>query len=122
MDERDWTGFRGSPEYQPEHWVVGWDGDAVAGVVFCWLDPLENQRHDRLWGYNDAVAVSRDYRRRGLAKALLSRSLVILRDLGMEHAALGVDTQNPADAMALYESQGYTVHKEFYDMVRPMGD
>jgi hypothetical protein len=45
---------------------------------------------------------------------------LVLRDLGMETAILLVDTQNPVDAMALYTSQGYTVTKEFYDMVRPM--
>jgi ribosomal protein S18 acetylase RimI-like enzyme len=33
---------------------------------------------------------------------------------------LGVDTQNPADAIGLYRSQGYVVRKEFYDLVRPM--
>lgn len=121
MREEDWTGFQGSPEFQPEHWVVGWDGETVAGEVFCWVDTLENQRHGRLWGYNDAVGVTEGYRRRGLAKALLSRSLAVLRDLGMETAILLVDTQNPADAMALYRSQGYSVHKQFYDMVLPMG-
>jgi GNAT superfamily N-acetyltransferase len=122
MDEKDWTGFQGSPEFQPEHWVVGWDGEVVAGVVFSWVDQLENQRYGRLWGYNDEVGVTEGYRRRGLAKALLSRSLVILRELGMEYANLGVDTQNPADALGLYESQGYVVRKEHYDMIRPMGE
>lgn len=121
MREEDWTGFQGSSEYQPEHWVVGWDGDTVAGEVFCWVDELENRRHGRRWGYNDAVGVTEGYRRRGLAKALLGRSLMVLRDLGMEQAILLVDTQNPADALGLYTSQGYTVHREFHDLVRPMG-
>jgi GNAT superfamily N-acetyltransferase len=120
MDEKDWTGFLESPEYQPDLWVVGWDGDEVAGSVISWIDAEENARHERLWGYNDSVAVGHAYRRRGLAKALLARSLVVLRDQGMEHARLGVDTQNPADALTLYSSQGYVVFKEFYDLVRPM--
>lgn len=120
MDEKDWTGFRGSPEFQPERWVVGWDGDVVAGVVFCWIDELENEQHGRLWGYNDAVGVTEGYRQRGLAKALISLSLVLLRELGMEQANLGVDTKNPADAMGLYEGLGYKVRKEHYDLIRPM--
>jgi GNAT superfamily N-acetyltransferase len=120
MDEKDWTGFLESPEFQPDLWVVAWDGDLVTGSVLSWIDEEENQRQDRLWGYNDSVAVTAAYRRRGLAKALLSRSLVVLRDHGMEQARLGVDTKNPADALTLYSSQGYVVFKEYYDLVRPM--
>jgi GNAT superfamily N-acetyltransferase len=120
MDEKDWTGFLESPEFQPDLWVVGWDGDVVAGSVLSWIDEEENERHDRRWGYNDSVAVGQGYRRKGLAKALLSRSLVALRDQGMQQARLGVDTQQPEDALSLYSSQGYVVYKEFYDLVRPM--
>jgi len=120
MTEKDWTGFLGGPEFQPDLWVVGWDGDEVAGSVFCWVDTEENDRHHRLWGYNDDIAVTKGYRRRGLARALTSRSLVMLRDLGMEFANLSVDTQNPADALGLYTALGYSVHKEHIDLVRPM--
>ena len=120
MTENDWTGFFASPEFQPELWVVGWDGDVVAGAVFCWIDEEENTLNDRRWGYNDNIAVVEGYRRRGLAKALISRSLLVLRDLGMTHANLSVDTLNPADALGLYEALGYTVHKRQYDLVRPL--
>jgi GNAT superfamily N-acetyltransferase len=121
MTEEDWTRFKGSTEFQPELWVVGWDGDVVAGGVLCWVLEEENQRFDRLWGYNDDISVTLAYRRRGLAKALTSRSLVVLKDLGMEFANLGVDTQNPADALGLYKALGYRVREEHYEMVRPMG-
>ncbi len=46
-------------------------------------------------------------RRRGLARALLTQSIQMFRDLGMEETALGVDTQNPSGALRLYESVGY---------------
>lgn len=120
MTEKDWTGFCVSSEYQPELWVVGWDGDVVAGIVMCWIDEEENSRFGRRWGYNDAVAVTTDYRRKGLAKALVSCSLLKLREMGMDYASLGADTQNPADAMGLYKSMGYAVRKEFIDLTRPM--
>ncbi|NOQ53504.1 MAG: GNAT family N-acetyltransferase [Thermoplasmata archaeon] len=120
MKEKDYQRLTQGPEFQPELWVVAWDGDVVAGSVFCWVLPEENQRFDRLWGYNDDIAVTKAYRRRGLAKAMTSRSLVTLRDLGMEYANLGVDTQNPADALGLYEALGYRVRKTFFDLIRPM--
>ncbi len=120
MTEKNYQRFARGPEFQPQHWVVAWDGDVVAGSVFCWVLEEENLRFDRLWGYNDDIAVTEGYRRRGLARAMTSRSLVVLRDLGMEHASLGVDTQNPADALGLYESLGYKVRKTFFDLIRPM--
>jgi mycothiol synthase len=120
MTEKDYQRFIQGPEFQPDLWVVAWDGDVVAGSVFCWVLPKENQKFDRLWGYNDDIAVTKVYRRRGLAKAMTSRSLVTLRDLGMEYANLGADTQNPADAQGLYESLGYKVRKTYFDLIRPM--
>ncbi len=120
MKEKDYQRFAKGPEFQPELWVVAWDGDVVAGSVFSWVLPEENQRFDRLWGYNDEITVTEGYRRRGLAKAMTARSLVTLRDLGMEYANLAVDTQNPADALGLYEALGYKVRKTFFDLIRPM--
>lgn len=121
MTEKDWKGFLNSPEFQPGLWFVGWDGDVVAGAVFCWIDEEENAQYDRLWGYNDNVAVTKEYRRRGLAKALISRSLLALRDLGMTHTNLGVDAQNPAGALHFYEAMGYKVYRRAYDLSRPLG-
>lgn len=49
----------------------------------------------------------RPWRRRGLARALLARSLAMHRDLGMNEAALGVDTESLSGANLLYESMGF---------------
>ena len=43
------------------------------------------------------------------ARALISRSLVLLRDRGMTSAQLGVDAENPNAALHLYESSGFRV-------------
>ena len=120
MTEKDFQGFIQGPDFQPDLWVVAWDGDVVAGSVLCWVLTEENQKFGRLWGYNDGIAVTKGYRRRGLARAMTSQSLVILRDQGMEYASLGVDTQNPTDALGLYESMGYKVRKTLFDLIRPM--
>jgi mycothiol synthase len=47
------------------------------------------------------------WRRRGLARALIARSLQDLKDYGMEEAELGVDSENESAAFRLYESMGY---------------
>ncbi|HEY7413564.1 MAG TPA: GNAT family N-acetyltransferase, partial [Ktedonobacteraceae bacterium] len=46
---------------------------------------------------------------RGIARALLARSLALHRDKGMLEAALGVEPENPTGALHLYESMGFQV-------------
>ena len=50
-------------------------------------------------GYIAGVWTRRPYRRRGLARALLARVLVLLRERGMTSAYLGVDGLNPNQAV-----------------------
>jgi GNAT superfamily N-acetyltransferase len=114
MEESDYNEFIGDPNFQPDLWQVAWDGDKVAGLVLAWIDKAENKEYNRLWGYPDDIAVRRPYRRRGLARALLARSLTMLKDMGMTHANLGVDMDNPNKAMNLYSSVGFKHYKEHY--------
>ena len=51
----------------------------------------------------------RPWRRRGLAQAIVTRSLVALRERGMDHAMLGVDADNPNGAVGVYERAGFFV-------------
>jgi GNAT superfamily N-acetyltransferase len=96
-----------SPEFQPDLWQVAWDGDQVAGMVLNYIREDENERFNRLRGYTEDISVRRPWRRRGLATALLARSLKLLKECGMLEAALGVDTENPSGALQLYEHLGF---------------
>ena len=51
----------------------------------------------------------RPWRRRGLASALIGRTLVALRDRGMTAAQLGVDSENPNEALTLYQRHRFEV-------------
>jgi len=93
--------------FNPKLWMVAWDGDQVAGMVLNFIDVLENEKYDRMRGWTEFISVRRPWRRRGLAKALIAESFHFLRGLGMEEAALGVDTQNLTGALRLYESLGF---------------
>ena len=62
----------------------------------------------------------RPWRRRGLARALLVQSIQMFRQMGMEEMALGVDTQNPHGALALYQSVGYHEIKRSTFFNKPM--
>ena len=110
-DERDaqewteshWEAFPGEvPDVSL--WVVAFDGDEVAGGVWNVIDPEANAHHDRARGALATVWTRAPWRRRGLARALIGRSLVALRDRGMTSAYLDVDGANPNQAMDLYAS------------------
>jgi ribosomal protein S18 acetylase RimI-like enzyme len=105
--DEDFERWLGEPATDPSLWQVAWDGDEVAGMVLPFIHADENAHYHRLRGYTEDVCVRRPWRRRGLARALLARSLQALRERGMTEAALGVDVENPSGALQLYESLGY---------------
>jgi ribosomal protein S18 acetylase RimI-like enzyme len=59
---------------------------------------------------------------RGLARALIARSLHLLAAEGLDTAALGVDADNPSGALGLYESFGFAVAERGAAWRKPMGD
>jgi GNAT superfamily N-acetyltransferase len=61
-------------------------------------------------GWLSSVFTRRAWRRRGLARALIGRSLALHRERGMTTAALGVDAENPSGALGLYEGMGFAVN------------
>jgi len=95
------------PYFKPELWQVAWDGDQVAGMVLNFINISENEQFKRKRGWTENIAVRRPWRKRGLARALIVRSLAMLKELGMTEAALGVDTQNTSGALRVYESCGF---------------
>jgi ribosomal protein S18 acetylase RimI-like enzyme len=98
-----------SPEFDPALFVIAYDGDEIAGGVINAIYPEENAALGRQRGWLDSVFTRRRWRRRGLARALIARSLVLLRERGMTSAVLGVDAANPTGALSLYEGLGFVV-------------
>lgn len=118
--EEDWQNSLADPHEDPTLWIVAYDGEEVAGAVLGKIDPDENAYHGRDRGYIDAVFTRRPWRRRGLARTLLARGLLLLRDRGMSSAYLGVDGLNPNQAMDLYTGLGFEVASTSYDWTKPL--
>lgn len=113
-DEADYEAWLKNPVvFTPQLWQVAWDGDQVAGQVRNFINQQENEEYGRKRGYTEFISVRRPWRRRGLACALILRSLRLLHSMGMEEAALGVDAENLSGALRVYESCGFTVVKRF---------
>jgi mycothiol synthase len=111
--EENYRRFVSFPHYDPSLWRVAWDGDQVAGMVLGYINREENERYARRLGYTEDIAVRRPWRRRGLASALIARSLSALQDRGMTEAALSVDAENPSGALRVYERLGYRRIKQW---------
>ncbi len=105
--EEDFDGFRKSKYCQPELWQVAWDGDEVVGSVWNYVNQDENETYHRKRGWTEDITTRRAWRRRGIARALIIRSMQMHKANGMNEVALGVDTNNPSGAVKLYKSLGY---------------
>ena len=105
--EADYEGWFAQPDLDTTRWLVAWDGDQVAGSVLNFVFANENERLGVNRGWLEHVSVRRPWRRRGLASALITRSMELLRDLGLDEAALGADAENLSGAVRLYEALGF---------------
>jgi mycothiol synthase len=125
-----WGGFDASdsafeawltdPMHVPELWVVAWDGNEITGGVTNAIFAEENAAFGRARGWMETVFVRRRWRRRGLGAAIVARALVRLREAGMTSAGLGVDSDNPSGALALYERAGFKIHRRSAAYRKPM--
>jgi GNAT superfamily N-acetyltransferase len=86
-------------------WFVVRDGERIAAYARC-----EAGRHGG--GFVGMLGVRRDWRKRGLGRALLLHAFRAFWDRGITRVTLGVDSENPTGATRLYESVGMRVESE----------
>jgi mycothiol synthase len=110
-DDEWYKMWQEKPTFNPKLWQVAWDGEEVAGMILNYIDREENKEYSRSRGYTENISVRRPWRKKGLARALLARSLKVLKDQGMAEAALAVDSENISGALGLYESMGFRTVK-----------
>lgn len=70
----------------------------------------------RRWGHTDRIFVMRMWRNGGIARALIAWRLKVLRDAGMGHTTLDVESKNPPRTLQMYEDMGcgQELHFVFY--------
>lgn len=112
--------FFDQPHADPGLWLIAWDGDEIAAGVINVINPEENEALGVQRGWLSSVFTRRPWRRRGLARALIAKSLIALRDRGMTSAGLGVDADNRQGALRLYEEAGFAVSERFNAWRKPM--
>lgn len=106
--EEGWTSFFGQETLRLDLSVVALDGDRVVGFVLVQVTPDDFPRQGYEGGYIPLIGVTRDWRRRGVAPALIAEALRRHRDAGYVKVALDVDSENPSGALRLYTGMGFT--------------
>jgi mycothiol synthase len=107
FDEDDWAGetFSAQDGFRADLSFLALDGAVLAGFCLC------EGADEPDTGWIDTVGVRPAYRRRGVATALLARTMAAMRDAGLDRAALRVNEDNDG-ARRLYERLGFTVAKK----------
>lgn len=95
--------------FDPSLWFLAMDGDRIAGISLC--APHLTGHKDM--GWVGTLGVTRPYRRRGLALALLRHSFQVLYQRGSRQVGLGVDASNLTGAVALYKKAGMRIALQF---------
>jgi len=111
LTEEDYQRWVAHPRFQPELWQIAWDqaDGRVVGHVLTFIDQVENEKFGRKRGYTEGIGVDRAWRRRGLARALIARSLQAQRAAGMRESTLAADSDSTSGVTRLYESCGFQV-------------
>jgi GNAT superfamily N-acetyltransferase len=112
LTETDYQAWQADKShFQPELWQIAWEpaSQRVVGHVLTFIDYSENEKYQRMRGYTEDIGVVRAWRKKGLARALIARSLRAQKEAGMLESALGVDSENPSGATRLYEACGFQV-------------
>jgi ribosomal protein S18 acetylase RimI-like enzyme len=109
----EWQAFMIDREaFEPGLWFVAEADGKVVGVVLC---PDYSGE-----GWVRQLAVSREWRRRGLGTALLRQAMTEFHRRGRDRIGLVVDSWNRTGAKELYERAGMHVAREHTRMEKEL--
>jgi len=103
----DFRHWMESPSFRDYLSHVALDGQQVVGLCLCTVSEARAGLLGRRDGTVHTLCVRREYRRRGLGSALLLTSLQAFKRASLESATLDTDTENPTEAIRLYEQAGF---------------
>ncbi len=82
------------------------------GTLVTWFlanfSSEQNERNGHKEGWIEFLGTRRGFRKMGLGRAILLSGLHQLKKIGLETARMCIDTENPSNALNLYESVGFS--------------
>lgn len=113
LTEERWRRWiSGGEHFLPACSYVVSDSAGVVGFAMnsAYPDEWEELGHSAAW--IQSLGTRRAWRHRGVASALISASLLGFAGRGLERAWLGVDTESPTGALALYQHHGFKTRRQ----------
>jgi mycothiol synthase len=104
QDFKHWTA---SPPFRDDLSFVALDAQEMVGLCLCTVREGSAALIGRRDGVIDSFCVRREHRRRRLGLGLLLTALQSFKRTGLESATLDADTDNPTEAIRLYEQAGF---------------
>lgn len=107
----DWQHFMKSPQWAAGTSIAAFAGTEIVGSVTVYWDEAENRSREQKVGFTEHIFVRPAWRKCGIARRLILKGLIYLKEHGLHEANLEVLAQN-REALRLYEGLGYCVTHE----------
>lgn len=101
--------IRTDPEFDETLTFLAMAGDQIVGLASCDLKHSE----DPAMGHVEILGVTRAWRRKGVALALLQHTFREFKNRGQQRVCLGVDAASLTGAVQLYELAGLSRTRQF---------
>jgi len=110
LSYEQWTRRMGlnNDDFDPNIWFLACAGEKVVGVALNAYDSDSNT------AWVDHLSVLREWRNKGIGKALLQRSFVEFHKRGIQTAKLNVDSKSLTNAPKLYENVGMKTVQQYH--------
>jgi len=95
--------------FDPSLWLLAFEGQRMVGICLC--RPYAEK--DPRMGWVASLGVVKEWRRRGLGRALLQHAFREFYRRGLHRVGLSVDSSNLTGATHLYRQAGMQVIREF---------
>lgn len=118
--DRAYDEWMHSSKFTPSLWMVARSGEEIVGVVENYVNDDECATCGRRIAHSNRVCVKSDWRRKGISTYLLTRSLNLLRDIGVEEVTLDTEVENKSRAMRVYEGVGFVTRRTFTFYAKPL--
>lgn len=109
------SGFGSRPDWS--YFAVN-DDDQIVGHLITHRFENDDSLLGAKYAWIENIGTLAAWRGKGVATQLITTALTKYREVGMQFAALGVDSANPTGAYRLYESLGFQPWREFVSYQR----
>ena len=106
--EENWQQLVGGTTARLEHsFFAVAPADKIIGLLLTHRYESDDELLGKKIAWVDKLGTLAEYRNQSVAKNLIAAALAKYKSLGLTHAALTVDTQNPTGAYGLYSALGF---------------